>query len=299
MFSVMHKSVQLSELKTSEVHSLLNHAVMPRPICFASTVDRQGRVNLSPFSYFNLFGLHPPVVIFSPLRRVRDKSIKHTLENLHDIPEVVINIVSYDMVQQTSLSSCEYPKGTDEFIKAGLGKEPSILVQPPSVKESPIQMECKVLEIKPVGNEGGAANLVIAEVLMMHISENILDAEGNIDQQKMDVVARLGGNWYARVNAANMFEVPKPNTQLGIGIDSLPESVKNSSVLTGNQLGQLANVQSLPLVDPNFEDETLKNIFQYYSLDPAEMEKELHVYAAALLNSGKVYEAWQVLLALN
>jgi hypothetical protein len=202
------------------------------------------------------------------------------------------------MVQQISLSSCEFPRGTDEFIKAGFTKEPSNIIKPPRVRESPVQMECKVLEIKPLGIEGGAGNLVIAEVLMMHINENILDKDGKIDQQKLELIARLGGNWYARINTDNLFEVEKPNTLSGIGIDNLPESVKHSNILTGNHLGQLANVHELPVIDSSFEDEKLKNIFQYYSLNPPEMENELHLYAAALLNEGKVNDAWQVLLAL-
>jgi len=294
----MYKTILLKDIKVSEVQNFLNHAIAPRPICFASTIDSKGNINLSPFSYFNLFSVNPPVIIFSPSRKVRDNTTKHTFENLLEVPEVVVNMVTYNMVQQASLSSCEFPKGTDEFIKAGFTKEPSQLIKPPRVKESPVQMECKVIEIKPLGEKGGAGNLVIAEILMMHINENILDNAGKIDQQKLELVARLGGNWYARINSNNLFEVERPNTSLGIGIDSLPESVKNSNVLTDNHLGQLANVHELPVIDPSFEDEKLKNIFQYYSLDPEEMENELHLYAANLLNQGKVSEAWQVLLAL-
>ena len=294
----MYKTIILKDTKTSEVQNFLQHAIAPRPICFASTIDSNGNINLSPFSFFNLFSTNPPVIIFSPARRVRNNTTKHTLQNILEIAEVVINIVSYDMVQQVSLSSCEFPKDADEFIKAGFTKEPSLLIKPPRVKESPVQMECKVLEVKPIGTEGGAGNLIIAEVLMMHINENILDKNGKIDQRKLDLAARLGGNWYARINADNLFEVEKPNTSLGIGIDNLPESVKSSNILTGNHLGQLANVHEMPVIDPSFEDDKLKNIFQYYSLNPAEMEKELHWYAGKLLNEGKVNEAWQVLLAL-
>lgn len=294
----MYKTLFLKDLKTSKVSNFLNSAIAPRPICFASTVDAAGNVNLSPFSYFNVFSANPPVIIFSPARRVRDNTTKHTLQNILEVPEVVVNIVSYDMVQQVSLSSCEYPKGTDEFIKAGFTKEPSQLIKPPRVKESPVQMECKVIEVKTLGEEGGAGNLVIAEILMIHIHENILDEAGSIDQRKLDLAARLGNNWYARVNASNIFEVKKPNTELGIGIDSLPSSIKNSNILTGNHLGQLANINEMPFVDPSFDDEKLRNIFQYYSIEPEEMEKELHLYAAALLNEEKVSEAWQVLLSL-
>ena len=294
----MYKTILLKDIKVSEVQNFLNHAIAPRPICFASTIDSKGNVNLSPFSYFNLFSVNPPVIIFSPSRRVRDNTTKHTFENLLVAPEVAVNIVTYNMVQQVSLSSCEFPKGTDEFIKAGFTKEPSQLIKPPRVKESPVQLECKVIEIKPLGEEAGAGNLVIAEVLMMHINKNILDKDGKIDQQKLNHVARLGGNWYARINTDNLFEVEKPNTLSGIGMDNLPESVKHSNILTGNHLGQLANVHELPVIDPSFEDEILKNIFQYYSLNPVEMENELHLYAANLLNEGKINEAWQVLLAL-
>ena len=294
----MYKSIILKDLQTIEVQNFLNHAIAPRPICFASTNDLLGNVNLSPFSFFNLFSTNPPIVIFSPARRVRNNTTKHTLQNLLEVPEVAINMVSYDMVQQVSLSSCEYPKGMDEFLKSGFTKEPSLLIKPPRVKESRVQMECKVLEVKNLGTEGGAGNLIICEVIMMHISEDILDANGKIDQCKLDLVARLGDNWYARINADNLFEVEKPHTALGIGLDNLPESIKSSKILCGNHLGQLANVHEMPVIDPSFEDEKLKNIFQYYSLDPDEMEKELHLYAAQLLNEGKVADAWQVLLAL-
>ena len=294
----MFKTINLKDVKTAEAQNYLNHAVAPRPICFASTIDAQGNVNLSPFSFFNLFSTNPPVVIFSPARRVRNNTTKHTLQNVLEVPEVVINIVDYEMIQQVSLSSCEYPKETDEFIKSGFTEEPSLLVKPPRVKESPVQMECKVLEVKHLGTEGGAGNLIICEIMMMHINENVLGENGKIDQLKLHHVARLGGNWYVKVSADNLFEVEKPNIELGIGFDNLPESIKKSKILTGNQLGQLANVHELQVINPAFEDEKLKNIFQYFSIDPIEMERELHLYAAELLDKGKVAEAWQVLLAL-
>lgn len=294
----MFKTINLKDIKTSEAQNFLNHAIAPRPICFASTIDAQGNVNLSPFSFFNLFSTNPPVVIFSPARRVRNNTTKHTLQNIGEVPEAVINIVDYQMIQQVSLSSCEYPKETDEFIKSGFTKKASLLVKPPRVKESPIQMECKVLEVKHMGTEGGAGNLIICEIMLMHINEKILDKNGKIDQLKINHVARLGGNWYAKISAENLFEVEKPNVELGIGFDNLPASVKASKILTGNHLGQLANVHEIPVIDPVFEDEKLENIFQYFSTDPAEMEKELHLHATELLNEGKVAEAWQVLLAL-
>lgn len=294
----MYKTILLKDLKTSEVSNYLHYAIAPRPICFASTIDKDGNVNLSPFSFFNLFSTNPPVIIFSPARRVRDNATKHTLQNILEVPEVAVNIVTYDMVQQVSLASCEYAKGTDEFIKAGFTKEPSQLIKPPRVQESPVQMECKVLEVKSLGEEAGAGNLVIAEILMIHVLDEVLDREGKIDQAKLDLVARLGGDWYARINANNIFKVKKPNTELGIGLDALPESLKRSNILTGNHLGQLANVHEMPVINPAFDDDRLKNIFQYYSIEPDEMEKELHRYAVELLNAGKVDEAWQVLLAL-
>jgi flavin reductase (DIM6/NTAB) family NADH-FMN oxidoreductase RutF len=293
------KTIQLKDLSTADVQNFLQHAIAPRPICFASTMDKEGRINLSPFSFFNLFSSNPPIVIFSPARRLRDNSTKHTLQNVLEVPEVVINIVDYDMVQQTSLASCEFSKDTNEFEKAGFTMETATIVKPPMVKESKIKLECRVNEVKALGTEGGAGNLVIAEVLVMHIDESILNEEGKIDQTKLHHVARLGGDWYCKVDQRNLFKVEKPNTMLGIGIDALPESIRKSKILTGNHLGQLGNVQEIPFVDPAFHDDTLKNIIQYYSINPDEMEKELHVYAKELLDAGKVTAAWQVLLALN
>ncbi len=289
--------LNLKELKPADVQNYLQHAIAPRPICFASTIDKEGNVNLSPFSFFNLFSSNPPIIIFSPARRVRDNTTKHSLQNAYEVPEVVINIVDYDMVQQTSLASCEYPKGTNEFIKAGFTQEKASIVSPPMVKESKVKLECKIIEIKPLGTEGGAGNLVICEVLCMHIDESILDENKKIDQTRLHHVARLGGDWYCKVDESNLFKVAKPHMQLGIGIDTLPESIRNSKALSGNHLGQLANVSELPFVDPTFHDDKLKNIIQYYSINPDEMDTELHRYASALLDAGKVNEAWQVLLA--
>lgn len=292
--------IDITTLPPAQKQQWLQHAIGPRPICFASTINKAGEVNLSPFSFFNMFSANPPILVFSPSRRVRDNTNKHTLENVLEVPEVVINIVDYDMVQQMSLASCEFPKGTNEFIKAGFTEEASTLVKPPRVKESKVQLECKVLETKPLGTEGGAGCLVICEVLRMHVADSILNDAGTmIDQQKLQLTARLGGNWYCKVNSTNLFELEKPNTQLGIGVDALPEPIRQSRVLTGNNLGQLANVHILPTVDPTFHDERLKNIFQYYSITPDEMEQELHRYAKELLEQHKVQEAWQVLLALN
>jgi flavin reductase (DIM6/NTAB) family NADH-FMN oxidoreductase RutF len=296
--------LDLKDLKASEKQYYLQHVIAPRPICFASTIDKEGNVNLSPFSFFNMFSSNPPIVIFSPARRVRDNTTKHTLQNVQEVPEAVINIVTYDMVRQASLASCEYPKGTNEFIKAGFTPEPATIVRPPMVKESKVNLECKVIEIKPLGTEGGAGNLVICEVLRMHINDSLLDTSSSIreglpkiDQRKIHHVARLGGDWYCKVDESSLFIVEKPNTQLGIGVDALPVGIRNSSVLTGNNLGQLANVESLPIIDPSFDDDHLKQIIQYYSINPPDMEKELHSYAKKLLDEGQLNKAWQVLLA--
>ncbi len=290
--------IDLSTLSPAQKQAWLQHAVAPRPIAFASTIDAAGNANLSPFSFFNLFSSNPPVVIFSAARRVRDNTTKHTLQNVIEVPECVINICDYAMVQQTSLASCEYPKGVDEFVKAGFTKEAATMVRVPMVKEAKIKMECKVLETKSLGENGGAGQLIIAEVLCMHVDDSILNSEGTmIDQRKIELVARLGGDWYCKVSPDNLFTVPKPNTQLGIGIDALPAGIRNSKTLTGNDLGMLANVHEMPVVDPAFEDAQLKNIVQYFSVNPEEMEQELHRYAAKLLAANQVAAAWQVLLA--
>lgn len=295
----MYRSIVLKDISVVEAQQYLQHAIAPRPICFASTIDKNGHTNLSPFSFFNLFSSNPPIVIFSPARRVRNNTIKHSLENVMEVPEVVINIADYEMVQQVSLASCEYPKEIDEFAKSGFTKEVSMIVKPPRVKESLIQLECNVLEIKPLGDGGGAGNLVIAEVLMMHINQKILNENGMIDQTKINHIARLGGNWYAKISKENLFEVEKPNTLLGIGIDQLPESIKLSKTLTGNHLGQLANVHQYPQLNPNYDDAQLKSIIQYFSLSSEDFEKEIHKHAARLLDEGKVDEAWQVLLTVH
>ncbi len=295
--------ITLKDLKTADRQYYLQHIIAPRPICFASTMDKEGNVNLSPFSFFNMFSSNPPVVIFSPARRVRDNTTKHSLQNVMEVPEVVINMVTYDMVQQTSLASCEYPREVNEFIKAGFTMEKATVVGPPMVKESQAKLECRVMEIKSLGEGGGAGQLVICEVLVMHIDENLfaelpgVDGVRKLDQRKINQVARLGGDWYCQVNEHNLFQVAKPNTQLGIGIDALPAHIRNSNILTGNHLGQLANVNEMPVIDAAFNDDHLKQIIQYYSINPADMEQELHRYAAQLLKQDKVNEAWQVLLA--
>jgi len=293
--------IDLKDLTPVERQHYLQSAVAPRPICFASTIDRSGQVNLSPFSFFNIFGTTPPILIFSPSRRVRDNSTKHTWHNVLEVPEVVINIIDFAMVQQASLSSCDYPREVNEFTKAGFTEEPATLVTPPMVKESKIKIECRVLETKTLGTEGGSGSLVICEALRMHIDPSILDEDNKkfIDQRRLQLVARLGGDWYCRTDEQNLFIVEKPNTRLGIGIDALPAPIRTSKVLSGNHLGMLANVHEMPAIDPSFDDSRLKEIFQYYSVSPEEMENELHSYAARLLEEGKVNAAWQVLLALN
>ena len=292
-------TLDLKDLKPAEKQYYLQHVIAPRPICFASTIDKAGHVNLSPFSFFNLFSSNPPIVVFSPARRVRDNTIKHTLENVMEVPEVVINIVTFDLVHQTSLASCEFPKGENEFVRAGFTPAPATIVRPPMVKESKVKLECKVIEIKPLGTEGGAGNLVICEVLRMHIDDSLLDENKKIDQRKINHVARMGGDWYCKVDESNLFMVPKPNTELGIGVNALPETIRNSKILTGNNLGQLANVNAMPEVDTAFYDDNLKNIVLYYSLNPDEMEREIHHYAKQLLDNGKIKEAWQVLLSIT
>lgn len=289
--------IDLQALSPMQRQQWLQHAVAPRPIAFASTIDAAGKVNLSPFSFFNLFSSHPPILVFSPARRVRDNTTKNTLENVLVCPEVVINVVDADIVQQASLASCEYPAGVNEFDMAGFTELPSEQIKPPRVAESKVQMECRVLEVKPLGHEGGAGNLVICEVLLMHVADEILNAEGTmIDQKKLHHVARLGGDWYCRVDETSLFHVAKPNQHLGIGFPGLPESVRASRILTGNQLAQLANVEAMPAPDPSFYDPHVKEIIQYFSPNPEEMELELHRHAAHLLTQGKVMEAWQVLL---
>ena len=289
-------TIDLSTLNPLTRQNYLQHAIAPRPICFASTINSKGEVNLSPFSFFNLFSTTPAILVFSPVRRVRDNTTKHTLENVLEVPEVGVNIVDYDMVQQASLASCEYPREVNEFEKAGFTPETSLLIRPPLVRESRVKMECRVLEVKSLGDQGGSGSLVICEVLNMHIDEDILDNTGMIDQQKLHHVARLGGDWYCRVGDDNLFKVPKPNRDLGIGVDALPPDIRKSRVLTGNDLGMLANVKSLPDIDPAFDDPSVKKIIQYYALNPDDMEKELHIYAKQLLAENRVDEAWQVLL---
>ena len=292
-------TLNTNDLTPVQIQSYLNHAVAPRPICLASTVDKDGNVNLSPFSFFNLFSVNPPVCVFSPSRRVRDNTTKHTLENIKEVPECVINIVNYDMVQQVSLSSVEYPAGVNEFIKAGLTELPSTMVKPPRVAESQIQLECVVREVISLGDTPGAGNLVIAEVKVIHINEDILNADGSIDQHKTDQVARLGGDWYCRVTADSLFKVAKPVSTIGIGVDAIPYAILNSKVLTGNNLGQLGNVVALPTddaIEAYSQSDELKEIFDATIGDSQTRDLQLHLKAKQLLDEGRVEEAWMVLL---
>ncbi|HFK5570099.1 flavin reductase family protein [Elizabethkingia meningoseptica] len=270
------KTIIPKDIPAQQLQMIMQTAIAPRPIAFASSVDANGNVNLSPFSFFNMFSTKPPIVIFSPSRRVRDNTTKHTLHNVLETPEVVIGIANFPIVQQVSLASTEYEEGVNEFIKSGLTMKPADLVKPPLIAECPVNFECKVNEIKSLGEEGGAGNLVICEIIKIHIREEYLDENGNPDQIKLDLVARLGSNWYSRNTADNLFEVPKPLVKKGIGFDKLPEQIKYSEVFTGNDLGMLANVEALP--EGTYSD-----------------QKDLHQKAQEFLLKNNIEEAWKIL----
>lgn len=292
-------SLNTQDLTPVQLQNYLQYAIAPRPICFASTIDAEGNINLSPFSFFNMFSTNPPICVFSPSRRVRDNTTKHTLENVLEVKECVINIVNYDMVQQMSLASTEYAKGVNEFEKAGFTMLKSDLVQPPRVAEAPVQFECLVNEVIALGDGHGAGNLILAEIKRIHINEAILDAEGKIDQQKIDLVARLGGDWYCRVTADNLFKVAKPLVKLGIGVDSLPHAVRYSKVLTGNDLGMLGNVEVLPsdeAVDLISNHAEVKEVLDATIGDATNRERELHELAKKFLNNGDVEFALKIVL---
>jgi flavin reductase (DIM6/NTAB) family NADH-FMN oxidoreductase RutF len=286
-------TINPKEIPVTKMHAYLLGAVTPRPIAFASTVDLKGNVNLSPFSFFNCFGANPPLLIFSPARRGRDNTTKHTYENVREVAEVVINVVNYSMVQQASLASTEYPKGVNEFKKAGFTELPSVMVKPPRVAESPVSMECKVLQIIQTGDQAAAGNLVICEILLMHIREDILDAEGKIDPWKLDAVARLGSDWYARVQGDSIFRVPKPLDKMGIGVDLIPEHIRRSKILTGNDLGLLGNVEQLP--DQSSIDEFSKKLEVTNAMREGVIS--VHQLAHQFLLQGRVEDAWKTLLA--
>lgn len=291
-------TIDPKEIPVPKLHGYLLGAVGPRPIAFASTVDKGGNVNLSPFSFFNVFGSNPPILIFSPARRGRDNTTKHTYENVKEHPEVVINMVNYAIVEQMSLSSTEYDKGVDEFVKSGLTKVSSKTVKPPRVAESPVSFECKVVEVKELGDGGGAGNLIICEVQLIHVSDDILDNEGRIDPIKIDQVARMGGDWYTRANEG-LFEVAKPLSTKGIGVDQLPAAIRNSHILSGNHLGKLGNVESLPSddeVESFGKEPEVQAILAGLEGDPDQLSEELHKLAGEYLDRGEVVEAWKVLL---
>ena len=287
-------SINPKDVTPAKLQGYLQGAVAPRPIAFASTIDENGNPNLSPFSFFNVFSANPPILIFSPARRVRDNTIKHTLINAHSTKEVVINVVNYDIVQQMSLSSTEYPDGVNEFEKAGLTMLQSDIVKPFRVAESPVQFECKINEIIALGNEGGAGNLVICEVVKIHIAESVLDANGGIDQHKIDLVERCGGNWYSRANSG-LFEVEKPLSTMGIGVDAIPEFIKKSTVFSGNDLGILGNVESIP----NEEEITIfvNENFGVKAVLSSDDEIKKHELAKQYIDKNEVFNAWKVLLA--
>jgi flavin reductase (DIM6/NTAB) family NADH-FMN oxidoreductase RutF len=282
------------DLSTQKLHSYLLSAVAPRPIAFSSTLDKDGHPNLSPFSFFNVFSANPPILIFSPSLRVRDNSTKHTLENAESVREVVINVVNYDIVQQASLSSTEYAKDVNEFEKAGLTMLKSDIVKPFRVAESPIQFECKVNDIIKLGTEGGAGNLIICEIVKFHISKEVLDENQAIIQEKLDLVARAGENYYNRAKKG-FFEIPKPSQSLGIGVDAMPEHVRNSMILTGNDLGMLGNIEQLP-TDSEI-DKFIKNVSERYPNITAMSHREKHKIAHNYLSYGDIESAWKLLLS--
>jgi len=294
------RSYTPSEMEVPELHGLLLSAVAPRPIAFVSTVDADGNPNLAPFSFFNVFSANPPIAIFSPARRVRGNTTKHTLDNVETTKECVINIVNNGILHQMNLASCEFGDGINEFEKAGLTGIKSDAVKPLRVKEAPVQLECKVREVVHLGQEGGAGNLVISEVVRMHVAEEVFGEDGNIDPQKLDLVARMGQNWYCRANGDAVFEVPKPGRELGIGVDELPKNIRNSSILTGNDLGRLGMTPSLPSkeeIEEYYHQPHVKELLSEHHLNPKQVERMLHKNAHRLLEEGKTAEAWKMLLA--
>ena len=294
-------SIDPKDIPVQKLHQYLLGAIGPRPIAFASTVDAEGKPNLAPFSFFNVFSANPPILIFSPARSGRTNTTKDTYNNVKVVPEVVINVVNYDIVHQMSLASSPYAPGVNEFEKAGFTALKSDSVKPFRVAESPVQFECKVNEVIELGTEGGAGNLIICEVVKIHIHDEVLDSNGMIDQQKIDLVARMGGDWYSRANAESMFEITKPISTCGIGFDALPIDIKSSKILSGNNLGHLAGIEKIP-------DETNVNEYKLLELsdlfvsledNPLALEQELHKRAQSLLDENKLEEAWLTLLSFN
>ncbi len=295
----MIKKISPTEMAGPHLHKFILGSVAPRPIAFASTIDKDGKPNLSPFSFFNAFGVNPTTLIFSPSRRGRDNTTKHTYQNVKEVPEVVINMVNYEMVQQASLASTEYPKGVNEFIKAGFTPLPSETIRPFRVKESPVQFECKVRELIETGEKGGAANLVICEINMIHFHENIIGEDGFPDPEKIRLVGRHGGNYYTTAFGESLFEVEKPLARLGIGIDSLPEKIRFSKVLTGNDLGKLGNIEKLPGREQITEiarNKAVTALLEELSNDPIHLEEELQLLAKKWLEAGRGEEALALLM---
>ena len=288
--------IKPSDMPRPKLHQYILGGVAPRPIAFASTVDEEGRPNLSPYSFYNAFGINPTTLIFSPSRRGRDNTTKHTYDNLKKVPEVVINAVTWDIVEQMSLSSTEYPEGTNEFVKSGLTMQGSDMIRPFRVKESPVQFECKVREIIETGSEGGAGNLVVCEILIMHIDEAILDEGGGIDPHKAKLVGRLGANYYTKAFGDAIFEVEKPLAKLGIGVDGLPEEIRNSTVLTGNDLGKLGNTEALPSEEEIKEFGEQKWVKEWFSSNRDDVSVR-HKKARELLGAGMVSDALKFLLS--
>ncbi len=294
-------SIDPKELPIPQLHGYLLGAIGPRPIAFASTIDADGQANLAPFSFFNVFSANPPILIFSPARSGRTNTNKDTFHNVKSIAEVVINVVNFDMVHQMSLASSPYAPGEDEFIKAGFTKLPSETIRPFRVAESPVQFECVVNEVVELGQEGGAGNLVICEVKRIHIHEAVLDETGKIDQHKIDLVSRMGGNWYCRADEGSMFEITKPITTCGIGFDAIPTDIRDSKILSGNDLGQLGGIEELPNeTDVNeYKLLELSDLFVSLEDEQEKLEQALHELAKKLLTENKLEEAWKTLLSFN
>lgn len=286
-------TIDPAETAVPLLQNYLQGVIAPRPIAFVSTVDTKGNINLSPFSFFNLFSIKPPIVVFSPSRRGRDNTTKHTYENILEVPEAVINIVNYDMVQQASLASTEYPRGVNEFHKAGLTAVNSVRVKPPRVAESPAALECAVRQVISLGDQGGAGNLVICEILLAHFKEDVIGADGNVDPFKLDLVARMGNDWYCRAHSEAIFKVPKPLQKRGMGVDQIPAPIRNSSVLTGNDLGMLGNVECLP--DKN-EIDVFRKIPEVHNA-LREGELSVHRLAHEYLGKAKIEDAWKTLMS--
>jgi flavin reductase (DIM6/NTAB) family NADH-FMN oxidoreductase RutF len=289
------------EISVQRLHQLLLGSIGPRPIAFASTMNAAGQANLAPFSFFNVFSANPPILIFSPARSGRTNETKDTYKNVKELPEVVINVVNFDIVHQMSLASSPYSPGISEFEKSGLTPIASETIKPFRVAEAPVQFECRVNEVKELGHEGGAGNLIICEVLRMHVREDLIDEKGLIDQHKIDLVSRMGGDWYVRADESSMFEIKKPITTCGIGFDVLPVDIRNSRILSGNDLGQLAGIEELPNeTDVNeYKLIELSELFVSLENDAIELEAQLHQKAKALLSENKLEEAWLTLLAFN